>query len=756
MKNIFIKLSINKKEFLYILGIFSLLSFLFFSKNFLTAFPGGDFLVYWYPHYPFILKSLKAGYLPLWNPYSVLGIPELFKAEMGFFYPPLTLSIIFNYIFNPSINLNIVGKSLEIINYLHIFIGMYGTFLFSRKVLKLNFIAAIFGGLVYAFSPFGLSGFLSLIPSIGNMLFPMLMYSCYIYLEDTKNIKKYLFLIFLNFCIFTLGDPYLYLYYAIAQGLMALICFDFKSFFPLGIAYINSLLLAGILMLPNFYMLTQSYRSGGVSNGFSQAYSFFPTRIIAMFDPLIYTDYLVNSDKNTLFSWSFLAFGALPLIMIVVGLSNFINKKVNIFLIALLVFGGLYMLNAFSGLPELLSNVLSYIRNFRSHPKIVPWVMFALSCFASQGLYWLMQSKKLTLKLEYAIPIFIGSIMLATFIIVPVCPNCLQDNSQLILNIYRGLIFLGIYYMLIKIYNKTDNKQLIVIAIIVFILEMHYFYTKIPALDFKTSYKKYFGKNSLIYDNPNKDELFRYSFEENQFQYGTLSLNNTFSNNGYESAALKPYYTIGRLGFMKTMEYSNVKYLISIRQNLDKTYPGLKYIKDTGPLEKPKETFISSIPNYPYWTNESTNTHYIYEVKNFIPRFFVPKKVISCKKTDCISSENPPEIVISKDIKKDLDNVFSENGNIRIKAYTPNKIELEINTSNPTFIASSEILSKGWEIKINNESSRFYDVSDGFRGFIVPTGNSTIIMNYVPPYIATGIVCTILGILGILLKRKLN
>ncbi|MCX7680454.1 MAG: YfhO family protein [Anaerolineae bacterium] len=48
---------------------------------------GGDILTYFYPYWAEATQALRAGRLPLWNPYLFLGAPFLANSQVGFFYP---------------------------------------------------------------------------------------------------------------------------------------------------------------------------------------------------------------------------------------------------------------------------------------------------------------------------------------------------------------------------------------------------------------------------------------------------------------------------------------------------------------------------------------------------------------------------------------------------------------------------------------------------------------------------------------------
>jgi Bacterial membrane protein YfhO len=58
------------------------------------AFANSDVLFYFYPTYDAVARWLRAGQLPLWNPYQLCGIPWLATVMAGFFYPPHLLYLV--------------------------------------------------------------------------------------------------------------------------------------------------------------------------------------------------------------------------------------------------------------------------------------------------------------------------------------------------------------------------------------------------------------------------------------------------------------------------------------------------------------------------------------------------------------------------------------------------------------------------------------------------------------------------------------
>jgi len=132
------------KKLTPIIALFAL-TLIFFWKIILTnlILVGVDVFLYFYPYKAYATDALLSGRLPLWNPHIFMGVPFLANSQVGLLYPP-------NWLFLWASPPKQVAYSIG----LHIFIAGVGAFLFARKRLNLPPMAALVGGMVFAFSGF--------------------------------------------------------------------------------------------------------------------------------------------------------------------------------------------------------------------------------------------------------------------------------------------------------------------------------------------------------------------------------------------------------------------------------------------------------------------------------------------------------------------------------------------------------------------------------------------------------------------------
>lgn len=113
----------------------ALLPFLFFWRIFASnpadrlAFAWGDFTQVFYPFRAFVSAELKAGRLPLWNPYINAGQPALADSQLAVLYPLSWLATLWS----PGRPLAMTDLQLEAV--LHFALTGVFTYLFARQIL---------------------------------------------------------------------------------------------------------------------------------------------------------------------------------------------------------------------------------------------------------------------------------------------------------------------------------------------------------------------------------------------------------------------------------------------------------------------------------------------------------------------------------------------------------------------------------------------------------------------------------------------
>jgi uncharacterized membrane protein YfhO len=82
--------------------------------------------------------------------------------------------------------------------------------------------------------------------------------------------------------------------------------------------------------------------------------------------------------------------------------------------------------------------------------------------------------------------------------------------------------------------------------------------------------------------------------------------------------------------------------------------------------------------------------------------------------------------------------------------HSNNKISFSTNYIEDKMIVLSVPYDKGWNLRINNESAKIFNVNNGFIGFYAPKGLNEYKLSYFTPGLGHGLFLSLLGVLGIL------
>ena len=129
-------------------GFLAAMTAVFFLKILLgNAHLWEDFVYQWYPFRQYAATALASGELPLWNPYTVNGMPFLAEIQTEVFYLPMLALTLFVK------NGHLDVYWLELVNVLHYFLAGAGMYLLAGS-FSLRRMSALVAGTTFAFSGF--------------------------------------------------------------------------------------------------------------------------------------------------------------------------------------------------------------------------------------------------------------------------------------------------------------------------------------------------------------------------------------------------------------------------------------------------------------------------------------------------------------------------------------------------------------------------------------------------------------------------
>lgn len=129
------------RDLLVILSLWILIGALFWKIALAgRVLAGGDIFTYFYPYWAEATRAIRAGRLPLWNPYLFTGVPFLANSQVGFFYPlnwPLWLLL-------PA------HRSVHLTIILHLCLAALNAYIWGRTSLRLGRVGAWTAGATFA------------------------------------------------------------------------------------------------------------------------------------------------------------------------------------------------------------------------------------------------------------------------------------------------------------------------------------------------------------------------------------------------------------------------------------------------------------------------------------------------------------------------------------------------------------------------------------------------------------------------------
>jgi hypothetical protein len=90
-----------------------------------------------------------------------------------------------------------------------------------------------------------------------------------------------------------------------------------------------------------------------------------------------------------------------------------------------------------------------------------------------------------------------------------------------------------------------------------------------------------------------------------------------------------------------------------------------------------------------------------------------------------------------------------------IVVYEPNLVEIHVNASSKAVLVLSDTLHPGWRAEIDGEAVPLVHANRIMRAVPVPSGESQVVMKYLPTSFVIGGVVTLLSLLGLIVWRAL-
>ncbi len=770
----FYERAIQYKEILILL----LFTLIFFWKIIINndqmispAFDTTGILSFW--RWLYSSTIIQYGELPLWNPYIFSGNTFLSNPQTSMFYPINALFILF-----PS------NLTFGYIFMLDVFLMGVFTYLFARTI-ELSKFSSLISAIVFMFSGTVTSriyaGHLNILDAF--VWFPLILLFYEMAIKERKLVYGILAGFALTLMFFTGHTQF------IVYGLMASVMyFIFRSYgiikkernsmcilnlaVILFISMVVLFSLVAIQLLPTLEFSNYADRAGGISFKEASTFSLTPQYFIAFIIPEFFGSPINNTYWHHGNLWEICGYaGVLPLILALIGIIYKKNNTYKYIFLGLALFTLLFSLGKYTPIFTIFYNYVPGFDLFRAPGRFLFVYVFSISILAGFGSSFLTEDISRKQLDEFSkftkslILISILSIILllisyfAKSLIISFGQSIIAENYLLYSQLYQYP--LSYWYDFTTVVYSTI-LQSVIIFIIFLVTSTYILYLKAKG-KINLNHFQYivillilldlfaFGWNFI--DTKNPDDIFKPPeyikiIKSDDTRYRVLgplaqsiaSKSDIELVNGYDPSYLRLYQDFLWLSGNRSIPI-NPKYglVIDIPDISDIYNLNIFRLLNVKYIISEKEPITIGFHKI-----YSQNNLSIYEINGTMPRAFIVRnaRIIQNKSeifnvlqdnnfniTDEIILEQNPGVPVHNSGKFE---------NVKIVRYTPNRIDMEINMTNPGFLVLSEIWYPGWKAYDNDQKSEVYKTDYALRSIYVVEGKHHISFVYEPESYSIG------------------
>ncbi len=703
-----------------------------------------DVITQIFPWKKIVIDSWRDGQVPLWNMYTFSGNPLLANYQSAVFSPINLLYFVFPFVNAWTIQILLQPLLAGIFTYLFV-----RTLKFEKWQALISAIAFMFCGFITTWMVYGTLGY-------AILFLPLALYSIQKYYET----KRYFFLLVLALTLpLSLFSGHFQTSIYFSLFVFVFILFKFiterkgKLLINSSLSFVFGLLLSAPQLIPSIELYLNSVRSGLFLKTEVIPWSYLPTFIAPDFfgNPVTRNDWFGHYAE-----WNSYI-GLVPLLLAAYAKRNR-DKFSSFFKLAALII----LLLAFqTPLLDMLVALKIPVLSTSAASRIIVLFIFCISILAAYG------ARELSLSFKdrniKSIVIWLGvslSFFAILWIVVLFSSIMPQDKAQISFSNLRLPTILSLVFSVGIIFAYFIKVKKIITYLAIFIVlitsfDMLRFVSKwqvfapienvYPEVGF-TSYSKTIDESFRVHGNFGG---------EASMMLGLPTVT------GYD-----PLY-IGRYGeFVAAIQdgryHSPERSVVNFPINGQYTETGLnvlniKYIAHkvsdgqaiwTLPLHKfPIDNFklVYEDSGYQIFENQKVNPKAI-----IINNFEVQKDDREILRAIFRSGKDlKSEVVLEEDPGKLLGS-----GSAIVRKYTPNKIEVETNTSGGNSILfMADPFYPGWKALIDGQKTDIYRADYAFRAVILPEGRHVVSFIYDPVSFKFGLGLGLIGVIGLLFQK---
>lgn len=679
-----------------------------------------------YPWKKFTIDTYKHGQIPLWNPNNFSGTPHLANFQSAVLSP-------FNLLFFlPAGRQGIIPfvDAWSILILLQPLLAGIFMYLMLRSFSKSK-IASLIGSITFMFC-----GFVVVWMAYGTLAFtisylPLAIYACQKYLKTSKKIFLVLLTITFPLSFFS-GHFQISLYF-----LFAIILFIIFKFFENKKAAIllSSVFTGTILSLPQLLPSFTLYENAARSLLFLKTETIPFQYLSTIFAPDFFGNPVTRSDWFGHYAeWA----GFVGIIPLILTFFAPVKKNKNLIFFAILAVLSL-VLAIDSPLSSIIISLKIPVISTSSLSRIIILFSFsiaALSAFGFDNFIEIIEKKntKRLIKISLA-PI----LLIAFFIILPILISIPYDKLGVAIKSLR-LPFALFFILFLTTFIQLKIKKIIIFPFIILFLvstQSLFFAVKWMPFDPKSLVFPDLPVISAIKANIGFGRMFGNFGAEISSYYGIPAIE------GYDPLFIRRYGEFIQSANQGTFENSQRSVVrISRRgQQMNRVLDLLDITLIYNPDADTNQGWA-----YPVWEDPKRFTKFfddniisIYKNNTAMPRasLFYNYDVIKNDKQIIKTFYNPSFDFRNKLILEESPLLKPEDSNVpkgsaEILSYTPNMVEVKVQTKSPALLFLSDNYYPGWKAYINGKETKIFRADYTFRAIVVPEGESAVLFKFKP------------------------
>lgn len=704
-----------------------------------------DIIVQIFPWKHFSIESLKSGILPLWNPYSFSGNPNLANFQTAALSP---FNILFFFLpFLTAWDLLIFLPSLLTGLFMYIFMRSF----------KISEIGSLFSSISFMFCGFMVAWMAYGTLSYAIAFLPLVLYGINKYQETNKIKFAFIFAFAIALSVFS-GHFQTSLYLLIFSFFYLLFRAFFygKRNFMIFLPFIAGIMLSFPQILPSVEFYLNSTRSEIFikSGGIPIQY------LITLFSPDFYGNPVTRNDWFGYYAeWASFV-GVIPLILAFYAL--FKRSKNSAFFIGAFIVTSILVID--SPVQQIIGSLKIPVLSTSTPSRVIVLLSFSLTVLSGMGFDSL---KKLIAERKKVIfiPIFIFVIIVFTIGVGIFFAHLIPDSRLIISKrnlVIPVVLFLLLAFIVIVSFLQKNKKILVYFSILLLIL------TSFDSLRYVKKWMPYDPKNLAFIDLPVLKAM------KNSLGHGRVFGNLEAQVGTYYEIPLiegyDPLY-IGRYGeFIRSAASGRMTEGERSVVKLDRQIDATDRVLDTlgvaivfNPIADTHQSWA-----YPVW-NKTNKYDLIYRDEKF--ELFKNKNPIGRPSLffdyEVVSSDGK---TISKFYDKNFDFKkrlildkkptgligINGKGNSSIEKETPNYIKILTNSTTPSLLFLSDNFYPGWRVFVNGNERKILRADYSFRAVEVPNGKSIVEFRYQPQSLYIGFYIAGLGFLLLIMLGITN